>query len=54
MTKGTPWDEVVQDVKTRRLPSRANVSMYLCIYTMFEAGNLFQTIEMKVVYLFNF
>ena len=26
--------------------------MYLCIYGVFEAGNLFQTIEMKVVYLF--
>ena len=25
--------------------------MYLCIYGVFEAGNLFQTIEMKVVYI---
>ena len=42
----------VQHVKTPSLPSWANVSMYLCIYRVFEVGHLFQTIEMKVVYLF--
>ena len=26
---------------------------WVCIYGVFEVGNLFQTIEMKVVYLFN-
>ena len=44
----------VQDVKTSGLPSRANVSAYVCIYVVFEAGNLYQTIEMKGRYLLNF
>ena len=43
----------VQDVKTPSLPSWANVSMHLCIYGVFEVGNLFQTIQMKIVYLFD-
>ena len=44
----------VQDVKTSGLPSGANVSVYVCIYVVFEAGNLYQTIEMKGRYLSNF
>lgn len=43
----------VQDVKTSSLPSGANASSYLCIYVVFEAENLYQTIEMKFGYLFN-
>ena len=42
-----------QDVKTSGLPSCVNLSVYLRVCVVFEAENLYQTIEIKVSIAFS-